>query len=111
MRSLGSASPRLSAALRFGRSDIAGRRSAERSAERCCPALGRLGSARLDSPFGTALLRSQRVFVSCADPAELPPLREGPMELFAEEAEVRTALLASFLLMGSVEKGSGALNN
>lgn len=70
-----------------------------------------VGSARLGSPFGPALLRSQRVFVSCADPAELPPLREGPMELFAEEAEVRTALFASFLLMGSVEKGSGALNN
>lgn len=53
MRPLGSASPRLSAALRFGRSDIAGRRSAERSAERRCPALGRLGSALRSAPLSS----------------------------------------------------------
>ena len=69
MRPLGSASPRLSAALRSGRSDIAGRRSAERSAERRCPALGRLGSARLGSALRSAPLSSDPNVCLC--PAQI----------------------------------------
>lgn len=33
------------------------------------------------------------------------------MELFAEEAEVRTSVLAPLFLAVSIEKGNGSLNN
>lgn len=49
--------------------------------------------------------------VFCTDTPELPPFRESLMELFAEEAEVRTSVLAPLVLTVSMEKGNGSLNN
>lgn len=49
--------------------------------------------------------------VFCTDTPELPPFRESLMELFAEETEVRTWILAPVFLMISAEKENSSLNN